>query len=51
MMKILSALTLLLLVSGCVNVHVHFPTAPDAQSSAAASAKPAAADAGGNEKK
>ena len=47
MMKILSALTLLLLVSGCVNVHVHFPTAPDAQSSAA---KPAA-DAGGNEKK
>lgn len=44
MMKILSVLTILVLLSGCVNVHVHFPAAQDA------AAKPAA-DAGGNEKK
>ncbi len=44
MMKILSVLTVLALLSGCVNVHVHFPAAQDAPSS-----RPA--DAGGNEKK
>ena len=44
MTKILTALTVLLLLAGCVNVHVHFPTAQDAQPS-----KPA--EAGGNDKK
>lgn len=44
MMRTLSALTALLLLTGCVNVHVHFPEAQDVKST-----KPA--DAGSNEKK
>lgn len=31
MTKILSALAALLFLSGCVNVHVHFPAAPAEQ--------------------
>jgi len=44
MMRTLCALTVLLLLSGCVNVHVHFPAVQDA-------AAKSAADAGGNDKK
>ena len=50
MNRILSALVVPLLLSGCVNVHVHFPAAQDAPAATAAPAKPAPAE-NGNDKK
>jgi len=40
MKKLLPLLALLLVLTGCVNVHVHFPPAP-AEPAAGADAKPA----------